>query len=262
MKKQKIVSLLIIISLFFIISSVALAEKRNIYVGDLIQIRVTTQEFTGEELRDKFKDFEIVNMEEKEDGCLLTLRSFEPGEKKIQLGDKEIVIDVKSTLKEIKRVGIYEGDPSPEKAGMSLYLQYVFYVLLAVFLVTGGINLWRFMKKRKKSSKTPFQHFMARMNAVSEDDDGYFVKLTFYFKEYIESRYSCRIRGKTSSEIIDEIKSLHILGPKLPAIQAWLEKSDRFKFSGIQASRESKQELHQELEELVIKINEIKEGEL
>ncbi len=149
-----------------------------------------------------------------------------------------------------------------EEAGTSLNLQYVFYVLSGVFVLSGGVFLLGVLRKRKKSSKTPFQHFISQMNNVSEQDNSYFVKLTFYFKEYIESRYKCRIRGKTSAEIMGEIKDLPGLGFSLPGIGSWLEKSDRFKFSGIQASIESKQELHHELKELVGKIEQTKEGEL
>lgn len=263
MKKQKLtLSLLIILSLFFIVSSGALAEKRNIYVGDLIRVQVATQEFTADELREKFKDFEIVELEENKDGFIITLRSFETGEKKILLGDKEIVIDVKSTLEDKKRVGIYEGNPSIEEAGSSFDIQYVIYALAGIFVLTGGINLWRLIRKRKPVLKSPYQVFLSRIDGVEADNDDYPVKLTFYLKEYIESRYSRRIRGKTSSEIIKELKGLKGLEHNLTATGQWLLLSDRYKFSGIQASMESKQELLESLKELVLKIEETKEGEL
>ncbi len=263
MKKQKTaLSLLIILSLIFIVSSGVMAEKRNIYVGDLIQIKVSTLEFTADELQEKFKDFEIVNMEENKDGFILTLRSFETGEKKVQLGDKEIVIDVKSALKDKKRVGIYEGDSSIEEAGSSFDIQYVFYALTGIFVISGGISLWGIIRKRNPSSKSPYQHFLSRMDNISPDDGSYLVKLTFYLKEYIESRYSCLIRGKTSSEIISEIKDLKILTQNTPEIASWLNRCDNYKFSGIQVSEEAKQELHNSLRELVRKIEETKEGEL
>jgi hypothetical protein len=231
MKKQKIVlSFLIILSLFFIVSSGALAEKRNIYIGDLIQIKVETLEFTQEELREKFKDFEIVEMEGNKDGFVITLRSFEAGEKKVQLGNKEIVIDVKSVLKDKKRVGIYEGDSSVEEGSSSFDIQYVFYVLAGIFVLTGGINLWKLLRKRKPAIKSPYQHFTSQMESISADDGSFLVKLTFYLKEYIESRYSLRIRGKTSSEIIAEISNLKGLAGHLPAIRHWLNQCDLYKF--------------------------------
>lgn len=104
MKKSKISLLLIILSLFFVISSSSiLAEERNIYVGDLIELKIQGEDLTLDELKDKFKDFEIVNVSDISNGYLLTIRSFEPGEKTIQLGDKEIKIVVKSILNEIER---------------------------------------------------------------------------------------------------------------------------------------------------------------
>jgi len=71
-----------------------LAEERNIYVGDLIELKVITHAFSEEEMRERFSEFEIVALESKTDGYLLTLRTFETGEKTVQLGDKEIVIHV------------------------------------------------------------------------------------------------------------------------------------------------------------------------
>lgn len=263
MKKEKIVlSLLVLFLSLIILSGWVLAEERSIFVGDLIQIKVSSQKVSSEELRDKFKDFEIVNIEDKKDGYLITLRSFETGEKKIQLGDKEIVIDIKSTLNEIKRNDIFEGKLILEKAGISINWKYVFYILLMVFLLTGVMNLIRYLKNRKVSLISPYQHFMNQTNNISVEDDRYFVKLTFCFKEYIEFCYSCRIRGKTSSEIIDEMSCLPGLQSSLPIIRSWLEKSDQFKYAGIHVSKEKKQKLHEELTELVRKIEETKEGEL
>ncbi len=86
MKKVKITLLLLILTLFY--SGQVQAEARNIYVGDLIELRISTQEFTKDALIDKFKDFEIVDLDEDNGGYLLTLRSFEAGEKKVENSPK------------------------------------------------------------------------------------------------------------------------------------------------------------------------------
>lgn len=263
MKKGKVTLFLLILTVFFILSSACvLAEGRNIYVGDLIQIRVTSQKITTDELKEKFKDFEIVDIKNEADSYLVTLRSFEPGEKTVRLGDKEIKIDVKSTLKEIKRDNIFEGDLKPEAPGFSMGWQYVFYALLLIFLSTGGITLWRYLKKRKLAQLSPYQQFMNRIKNISLNDRELFVKATLSFKEYLESKFSCRIRGKTSSEILGAISSLPDLQAILPEVRSWLEESDRFKFAGVAASMEEKQESGRKLAGLVEKIEGVKEGGL
>ncbi|SHJ81517.1 hypothetical protein [Paramaledivibacter caminithermalis] len=263
MKKKKIALYLLFLVLFFVISSIwVLAEERSIYVGDLIRIKVSSDNISSEELRDKFKAFEIVDIEDAMDGYYITLRSFETGKKKVQLGNKEIVIDIKSTLDEIKRDSVFEGNLNIEEAVFFMNWKYVFYLSLMIFILIGGIIFVSYMKDRRIILKSPYQHFMNQANNISLDDDSYFVKLTFYFKEYIESCYSFQIRGKTSSEIIDKISCLSGLSGSLSAIKSWLEESDRFKYGNIHASKEKKQELNKALIELVKKIEETKEGEL
>lgn len=262
MRKQKSVVITIMISVLLIILSRQVpAEGRSIFVGDLINIRVSTQKFTREEIKDQFKEFEIVDLKSDADGWIITLRSFETGTKTVQLGDKELAITIKSTLDEIEREGIFEGNSSPEEAAFSIDWQYAFYILLIIFLISGGVNLQRVIKKRKISSITPYRYFIDNTEKVSLYSDKYFVKLTKYFKIYMELKFSVRIRGKTSNEIIKEINCLNDLQPKLPEIEAWLTESDYCKFAGVTVSEKKKQELYEKLIKLVSKIEEKKEVE-
>ena len=68
----------------------------------------------------------------------------------------------------------------------------------------------------------------------------YLVKLTESFKKYIEDVYSYSIRGKTSSEIIGEIKNIKEVNPILKNLEKWLYECDIFKFSGKTPSHEDK----------------------
>lgn len=263
MRKSKISLLLIILSLFFVISSSSiLAEGRNIYVGDLIELKVQAEDLTLDELKDKFKDFEIVNVSDISNGYLLTLRSFEPGEKIVKLGDKEIKIVVKSTLNEIERKEVYEGDLNPQKAGFHLQWKYALFALVGIFLLTGGANLWLFLRKKKTSSLEPYQRFIKALSDLSLEQDDYLVRLTICFKEYLEATYKFRIRGKTSTEIIYEISHVSNLCEKLPAIKSWLQENDYYKFSGTNAPLAKKMELTGNLQELVTSIEQTKEVEI
>ena len=84
-------------------------DTRSIYVGDVITVEIMTRDFSSEALRERFKDFDIVEIKDVSGGYALSLRTFETGEHTVLLGDKEVVIDVRSTLDEIKRDGIFEG---------------------------------------------------------------------------------------------------------------------------------------------------------
>ncbi|HEY9060231.1 MAG TPA: hypothetical protein VIO64_06985 [Pseudobacteroides sp.] len=260
MKKGRIILSLLVICIFAAgLSGIAQAEKRSIFIGDVIELKVTSQNITIEELRDKFKDFEIIDIKENDDSFLLALRSFEPGEKTVRIGNREVKINVKSTLKELKREGIYEGDTLPVAAGSSIGWKYVLFAFIGITLVTGGFNLWWLLKRRKKSRMDPYGLFKMQAKGVSLDDRDYLVQLTKSFKEYIETVYSCTIRGKTTSELIKELSSIPDLQPVLPAIQNWLSEGDCFKYMGVSAKQEKKQELLDWLLELVRKIDYAKE---
>lgn len=263
MKKSKISLLLIMLSLFFVISSSSiLAEVRNIYVGDLIELKIQGEDLTLDELKDKFKDFEIVNVSDISNGYLLTIRSFEPGEKIIMLGDKEIKIVVKSILNEIEREEVYEGDLNPQEAGFYLQWKYVLFALFGIFLITIGANLWLFFRKKKAASLKPYQRFIKELSDLSLEQNDYLVRLTICFKEYLESTYKFHIRGKTSTEIINEISHIPNLCEKLPAIKSWLQENDYYKFSGTNAPLPKKMELTGNLQELVGSIEQTKEVEI
>ena len=232
MKKTKIFFLILIITLFFIPSVGAVQNGRNIYIGDLIELKVTSQAVTEDELRDKFKDFDIVDIKEDGENYIIAIRSFEPGEKLVRIGNKEILIDIKSTLDEIDRNTIFEGDLEPKTGKNFNFIRYAAFVLPSVFLISGIIILLTYIKRKKAVSLTPYQLFITNVKAVALDDNEYLVKLTEYFKKYIEEVYSYSIRGKTSSEIIKEIEHIKGITPFINDLEKWLYKSDVFKFSG------------------------------
>lgn len=236
----------------------ASAEERSIFIGDLIEIKITTQAFTEEDLREKFRGFEIVDLKTDKDGYIITLRSFEPGERVVTLGDKELIISVKSTLSEIDRTEAYEGDLSAEEPGFYIDFRYLFYALLIVFLLTGGICLYRYLKGRR-ASLNPYKLFVERTGGISLSRKDAFVWLTLFFKEYLEARFSVRIKGKTSSEIMNEICHIPELNDYIEAIREWFGESDFLKFSGYVATVERKQALLDRLVEIASQIERMKE---
>lgn len=261
MRKCKVIILSIVLTLLVVISSSNIwAEERSIYVGDLIQLKIQAEDLTLDEIKDKFKDFELVNVSDTSNGYILTLRSFETGEKTIQLGDTEVKIIVKSTLDEIDRSEIYEGDLTPQGIGFYLPWKYIFICLIGVFLVTGCINLRLILKRRKASSISPYQNFLKGISELSIEQEDYLVSLTSLFKRYLELTYSFTIRGKTSTEIVNEVSRIRELSNNLTHIKGWLDESDYYKYSKATPQVAKKMQLMGDLHELVTRIDKTKEG--
>ena len=172
----------------------------------------------------------------------------------MNLGDKEIVITINSALADIQRDDVFDGDTSPEGAGFAVDWKYLFFALLAVFLVTGVLLLRKYMAKRRASQLSPYDRFIGHCRLLQFSDRFYYAKLTMYFKEYIESVFNISIKGKTTGEIMDSINRLQGLQHVLPGIENWLRESDYYKFSGVSASNEKKKMLIEELVEIVDRI--------
>ena len=86
------------------------------------------------------------------------------------------------------------------------------------------------------------------------EDSEFFVKLTCYFKEYVQAVYHIRIKGMTSSEMLYTIDKLPRLQDVKKELGDWLRECDFFKFTGTVASRVRKQEMQRRLAELAGRI--------
>ena len=218
----------------------AFAEARNLYVGDIVTLEIESQIYTAEEIRQKFDGFEIMEMEKISNGYRLSLRTFDTGEKTILLGDKELTIHIHSTLDDIHRDSVFEGGAELLEAGFPFHWRILLCAALCVFGASGIFVLAKANKNRKIKTESHYQLFLRRAASLPVKEDHYLVDLTFYFKEYVGALYGRRIIGKTSSEIVDELKSFPALDPLLPFIQKWLTECDQFKFAGGEVSFDDK----------------------
>lgn len=255
MKKIRIMTLfLLLMTAFFFIGTCAAASERNIYVGDIIELKISSQDLTEEVLREKFSDFEIVSLAEEHGYFLIKLRTFETGEKRVVLGDKEIVVVVKSALQDIQPDGAMEGDLEPEAPSSGIPWRYIFYILLAAFAVSGVIYLKDRFHKKSKVRLTPYQRFLAQSEGISFEDNEYFVKQTSFFKEYLEAVYQCKLKGMTSSEILVTVDKLPRFQNIKQELGSWLRESDFYKFTGTAAPSDRKKEMQRKLAELAGRI--------
>ena len=262
MKKRRTKRIILLIIMLLFISSISIfAKQRNIYVGDLINIKIDTVMYDEDEIREKFQDFEIVSIDNTDTGYILTLRSFETGKKTILLDDKELEINVNSTLDEIDRDELYKGELNTESR-RSFNYSYIFYLVLIIFLISTSITLIKFIIKKKKVSINIYKRFQKELKDISLEDNDCFVKMTKGLKEYLQSKYQCQIRGKTCDEIMVEISSIGQLSDILSEIKSWLTICDYYKFSGVVVAMEQRQELYTNLIALVEKIEQQKEVEV
>ena len=225
---------------------VILAETRNIYIGDIITLSISG-DFSAEALRGLFWPFEIVEITDAADGPLVSIRTFEIGEHIIRIGNKDIVITVESTLNDIQRDAVFEGGAGVLEPGFLFHWRVVFYIAACVFFLSCAIACFNILKKKKTKEPTPLQTFLQRSGALAATDESYFVNLTLYFKEYLERLYQFRIIGKTSTEIINELRNALIPADILPEIQEWLIECDRLKFTGVNVTPETMREHYNKL---------------
>lgn len=256
MRTKNILCLVIILllSLFTPVSVYAEEAVRNIYIGDIITLEIAAGNISSEELREKFRDFEIVDIKKESNIYLISLRTFEPGEYSVSLGNKEVIVNVASTLDDIARDGIFYGGTDIIDSGFSLHWRVFLCISAGIFAVSGGIILIKMTFKRKEKLLSPYQRFMKNSDAIELESESFFVDLTLCFKEYLEQLYQCRIIGKTSSEIVNEVKDIITLGAVMADIEEWLTECDRLKFTGITVTDDKKQEHCDELLYLVKKI--------
>ena len=242
MKTKLLLCLSAVLLSFTKIPSETFETARNIYIGDIINLEIGSGDIFSEEIREKFKDFEIVELIKKPNGYLISIRTFEPGIYTVYLKDKEISINVKSVLDDISREGIYEGGTQVTAPGLIFYWRILFYIAAGVFVLACVFMLSKIFLKKKNEKSEPYQLFIRCSASLELESENYFVDLTRFFKEYIGSLYQKKIIGKTSSEILSELREIQFPENMLFDVGMWLAECDRLKFTGIKASAEKKKE--------------------
>ena len=233
---------------------------RNIYAGDIITLDISAEGVAAEEIREAFgAEFEIVELRSAPGGeagsFRISLRTFEPGEHSVRLGNKEIVVAVASTLDDFHRDDVFDGGGEVLEPGAAFPWRVLSYAAASVFVLSGGAMLFGWIRRRKPKTQTPYHMFLQRAEALAAEDGGDMAEWTLLLKTYIENAYPCRIIGKTSAELIRELRRLGALDPFLPELERWLAECDRFNYSGVIAAGGRKKELCETLLDLVGRID-------
>ncbi len=205
------------IIIFLLISSLLLAKDIN--VGDLVRVHISGVE--KDKIINEFKnsDLQLENLEKTDEGYILSIRGYKPGDSSITLGDKKLTLSIKSVLDE-KNNEIY---PHLTDNGDTLLYSQNFPYQIVVGAILGILSLIYLIKtfkfRKKEKILSPEEKFKKILTELSENDWEF--QLSMAIREYIDKKYQTHfINGKY--EVIGMINSEDI---------KFINNLDRNKFS-------------------------------
>lgn len=205
------------IIIFLLISSLLLAKDIN--VGDLVRVHISGVE--KDKIINEFKnsDLQLENLEKTDEGYILSIRGYKPGDSSITLGDKKLTLSIKSVLDE-KDNEIY---PHLTDNGDTLLYSQNFPYQIVVGAILGILSLIYLIKtfkfRKKEKILSPEEKFRKILAELSENDWEF--QLSMAIREYIDKKYQTHfINGKY--EVIGMINSEDI---------KFINNLDRNKFS-------------------------------
>lgn len=203
--------------IFLFLSSILMAKDIN--VGDLVTLK-----FEGakkEEILNAFENskLELENVKEVKDGYIVSFRGYTVGENKLNIGNKELTLDIKSTLSsEDKELYPHLSDksdllPYSENFPYQILIAGVTAIFSLIYLFK-GIHY----KKRLKSLN-PEERFEDSLKNIS--DENWEFQISLALREYIDSKYASHFMNGIYTKVgkIDQ-KDIK-----------FIEKLDRYKFS-------------------------------
>lgn len=205
------------IIIFLLISSLLLAKDIN--VGDLVRVHISGVE--KDKIINEFKnsDLQLENLEKTDEGYILSIKGYKPGNSSITLGDKKLTLSIKSVLDE-KDNEIY---PHLTDNGDTLLYSQNFPYQIVVGAILGILSLIYLIKtfkfRKKEKILSPEEKFKKILTELSENDWEF--QLSMAIREYIDKKYQTHfINGKY--EVIGMINSEDI---------KFINNLDRNKFS-------------------------------
>ncbi len=236
--------------LFLILLVSHLALGRDILIGDRINLLISGT--SEDKIREAFQAFEIENIRESEEGSVVTLRSYHPGEQVVEIGDKRLVFNVKSSLEEGEKDIYSDLSDGSGRILTKGRFQWLFAggVLLGlsslIYLLVGVIG-----RRKKKEELSPRERFYGGLEDLGEE---YTYDISYLTREYADHLMGSNLlsgRYEKSEGAPKEL--LHFLG-----------ELDRLKFA--RRSKGDREELKGRARELIgsiertCNIGEVKEG--
>lgn len=247
--KKRWVLIISFISLLILTMGMVNGEERPIYIGDIIELNISSETHSVSDIELAFEDFEIVELIKEDDNYYIKLRSFEVGEHNIIIGNTQLVITVESLLVEDK--GLIEADTNLEKTGVGLPWTYIKYFFLGLSIIGIVIFVVLIIKNKPAKPLSNYDYLIKQINMIPTDDKDYAYKLTSMFKVYLSKELNLSLVGLTSIELIASITSKDEVKDIISNIDIWLKKCDAFKYSKDKANESAKEGLKSELVSIV-----------
>lgn len=248
MKYVHIITFCLLLFATTMISLPVLAESRDIYVGDVVDMTIDANSHTQASIEAAFSAVEIVALKRLGDVYQLSIRTFETGIHKFQLDGQEIVLIVGSTLEVFDQTSVVEETLSPEKGGLVIYWHVLLSMALALALVSGVISLVNIGRKHKKiEKKTPAEQLRSTLQTLPADSQDYLMKLGHCLKGYLGGVYGANLKGMTTSELIQFMEGLALPQNIFEEIVTWMINCDAIKYSSADPDQSAKDVLGEKL---------------
>lgn len=212
-----------------------LALGRDILIGDRINLLISGT--SEDKIREAFQAFEIENIRETEKGKVVTLRSYQAGKQVVEIGDKRLVFNVKSSLEKGEKE-IYS-DLSDGSGRILTKGRFPWFfaggVLLGlsslIYLLVGVIG-----RRKKKEQLSPRERFYGGLEDLGED---YTYRISYLTREYADHLMGSNLLSGRYEKSEGAPREL----------LRFLEKLDRLKFA--RRSEGDREELKDRARELI-----------
>lgn len=177
--------------LFLFTSSYIFAKDIN--VGDLVQFKI--EGINREEIVKSIEktQLQLEEIKEDKDGYLISVRSFKVGDSEILLGNKRILLNVKSVLEESDKEIYPHLSNNEDKILFSSKFPYLFIISTIIGLLSLGYLIKNIKFNKKIKTLTPEEKFQNTLNNLSEKDWDF--QLSMAIREYIDNKYKSHFKN-------------------------------------------------------------------
>jgi hypothetical protein len=250
-KKQTIGVALVLMVTFGLMMHQPIQAERSLFIGDVIQLEIESATISKDELQTQLDGFEIVDFTSEQGKTTVTLRCLEIGTRSIKIEGQEIEITVASALEEVQRDTIYEFMPELVQPKLAIPWLMVELIFIAIFLICTIILSVSYLKNKKKKNQTAFEVCLNALNSIDVLDPHCLARMTMEVKFYLQKEFGIALIGKTTDEFKLKCVELTLHEETKTQLNAWLNESDYYKFSGIEVPFDKKEIMKETLIQMV-----------
>lgn len=188
-----------VIIMFFLAST--LLFSKEYYIGDKISLKIN-KNLDEKELEEAFKNFKIIKKEKDKLGNIIIMfTSFKVGENILKLGDREIILPIKSSISKNENK-IYKrlADKKNEYRYKYSTLKNISFLTTGILFILLGMFFWH--EDRRKNDYLNFLNSMKKINSDNWRED-----ISYYLRKYIDRCFNGNFLGgeyKENNIINDE----------------------------------------------------------